>query len=190
MRSVWTRTAKLTGIIIVVAIRAEDPGTHGATLHCAANVPHGFKQTRARKVSSIAHYRMRRSRTMRELQRHIQGIAGEESACRHIAVSGQALLVLAGAVASQAILILIGCGGDNHAIQCHTRNANLRWTKIQALQRKDVVGCAACELWQSAQVVWRFRSNTTGSFIACGLLASENGWPCCPLNAPITLRSG
>ena len=75
VRSVRTRTAKLAIILVIVAIHAEDPGTHGATLHCGANVPHGFKQTRARKVSSIAHYGMRRSGTMRKLQRHIQGIA-------------------------------------------------------------------------------------------------------------------
>jgi len=112
--SVWSGAAKFTVVVTVMAIAAEDLSAHGAPLADAIKIHHILAQAGLRKWAAAGMGDgVARGRVLTELRDDIQGIGGGNRPDRQVPKNGTADLPGAGAMAAQAILILIDRGINN-----------------------------------------------------------------------------
>ena len=114
VRTVRTGAAELPIVVAVVAIGAKNLGAHGAALGNAVEVQHAGPQAGLRESAAAGMCdRMARGGSRRKLRNNIQRIARRYCAHRKISKNWQHLLAGAGAMAAQAVLILIYGGGKH-----------------------------------------------------------------------------
>ena len=114
VRSVWSNAAEFPIVVAIVTIGAENARAHRPPVRPAIEIQHGrAKAGLGEHAGAIVEYRVAGSCERTELWNHIQRVAGGDCAHGQIAGVQTQFLARAGAVATQAILILIGGGADH-----------------------------------------------------------------------------
>ena len=179
MRTVRTGSTKLTIVVAVVTIRAQNLRPHRAARRNSIEVQHVRQQAGLRECAApCVGHRMARGRRNRELRNQVERIAGRNRSHRKVSINRQNLFARAGSMAAQAALILIHCGckhrgsvarADARDVLCEIR--------ISGAGGNTPTGSDPCALWQSTQVAWRLLFSRALSVASCGFVEAGKGCP-------------